>query len=141
MSSTSFHAATFTVESASDSIGNAAIIVVGGVPDHLLNNKITNLDRVDNLLDLVALNPQPLPPEPPDITFAIASQIDNLSDLVALNPQPLPPEPPDRTFGISFGISKQLDNPLDLVGLNPQPLPPRELFGSVSGNVLFRFGH
>lgn len=33
----------------------------------------------------VALNPQPLPPEPPDRFGA-----------VALNPQPLPPEPPDR---------------------------------------------
>jgi hypothetical protein len=35
-------------------------------------------------LSWVALNPQPLPPGPPD----------RLS-LVALNPQPLPPGPPD----------------------------------------------
>ena len=45
-------------------------------------------------VDLVALNPQPLPP---DATI----------NLVALNPQPLPP-----------------DATIELVALNPQPLPP-----------------
>jgi hypothetical protein len=35
-------------------------------------------------LDAVALNPQPLPPEPPPPDLS----------LVALNPQPLPPGPP-----------------------------------------------
>ncbi len=61
-------------------------------------------------VDLVALNPQPLPPNadiklvslnpqplPPDATI----------ELVALNPQPLPP-----------------DATINLVALNPQPLPP-----------------
>ena len=45
-------------------------------------------------VNLVALNPQPLPP---DATI----------NLVALNPQPLPPK-----------------TTIDFVALNPQPLPP-----------------
>ena len=51
-------------------------------------------------IDLVELNPQPLPP---DATIR----------LIALNPQPLPP-----------------DATIELVALNPQPLPPgSELVG------------
>jgi len=40
--------------------------------------------------DLGALNPQPLPPEPPP-ALGRAALRSSLFDLVALNPQPLPP--------------------------------------------------
>ena len=42
---------------------------------------------VQNMVDAVALNPQPLPP---DVERLLRSFV----DAVALNPQPLPPEPP-----------------------------------------------
>jgi hypothetical protein len=79
-----------------------------------------------------ALNPQPLPPEPPPegwqglMNSLIDSVALNPQPLppgrtrwleVALNPQPLPPEPPDSG-------PRQLQNMLDTTALNPQPLPP-----------------
>jgi hypothetical protein len=42
---------------------------------------------VQNVIDAVGLNPQPLPP-------AIARLLRSFIDAVALNPQPLPPDPP-----------------------------------------------
>lgn len=63
-----------------------------------------------NALTLRALNPQPLPPEPPP--EKIVGRVSNLN-LRALNPQPLPPDPPpDRIRN------------MNLRALNPQPLPP-----------------
>ncbi|MDX6692357.1 MAG: hypothetical protein QOG15_3814 [Solirubrobacteraceae bacterium] len=49
---------------------------------------------VHSVLDAVALNPQPLPPEPPP--EALGSIIKLIGDAVALNPQPLPPGPGDH---------------------------------------------
>jgi hypothetical protein len=46
---------------------------------------------VHSLLDAVALNPQPLPPDPPP--EALSSIVKLIGDAVALNPQPLPPGP------------------------------------------------
>lgn len=61
-------------------------------------------------LDLVGLNPQPLPPRE--------------FDQVMLNPQPLPPR-------------QMMMSRMDRVALNPQPLPPKEmtLFDSLPGAV------
>jgi hypothetical protein len=46
---------------------------------------------VTSLLDAVALNPQPLPPDPPPELERIGAIIAAVQDLVALNPQPIPP--------------------------------------------------
>jgi hypothetical protein len=62
--------------------------------------------------DWVELNPQPLPPTPPDAGLAGTA---NTLWKVAINPQPLPPGPPDAV-GASDILSK--------VAINPQPLPP-----------------
>ena len=62
-------------------------------------------------VDLVALNPQPLPPDANIKLVALNPQPlppDATIELVALNPQPLPPQAT-----------------INLVALNPQPLPPR----------------
>ena len=62
-------------------------------------------------VDLVALNPQPLPPDAKIKLVALNPQPlppDATIELVALNPQPLPPQAT-----------------INLVALNPQPLPPR----------------
>ena len=61
---------------------------------------------VGSVIDLVALNPQPLPPKTQQI---LASVI----DAVALNPQPLPPK-----------VAEALRSVVDAVSLNPQPEPP-----------------
>lgn len=50
---------------------------------------------VHSLLDAVALNPQPLPPEPPPEAVRVQAIIQLVGDAVALNPQPLPPGPGD----------------------------------------------
>ena len=42
---------------------------------------------LQSVIDAVALNPQPLPPQFQDI-------FQSFVDAVALNPQPLPPDPP-----------------------------------------------
>ena len=55
---------------------------------------------LQNVVDALALNPQPLPP----------GTVEKLSDALKLNPQPLPPE--------------NLRSILDVVALNPQPIPP-----------------
>jgi hypothetical protein len=47
---------------------------------------------VQNVIDAVGLNPQPLPP-------AIARLLRSFIDAVALNPQPLPPDPPPERGG------------------------------------------
>ncbi len=49
---------------------------------------------VNAVLDAVALNPQPLPPEPPPEAVRVQAIVRLVRDAVALNPQPLPPEPP-----------------------------------------------
>jgi hypothetical protein len=62
------------------------------------------------------LNPQPLPPDPPPEGRFL--QQANPGQDVMLNPQPLPPDPPPE------GKFLQLANPGQDVMLNPQPLPP-----------------
>jgi hypothetical protein len=49
---------------------------------------------VTSVIDAVALNPQPLPPEPPPEALRAGAIIQLVIDAVALNPQPLPPGPP-----------------------------------------------
>jgi hypothetical protein len=63
---------------------------------------------IGNGVERVALNPQPLPPGPPE-------------NLAALNPQPLPPR--ERAAS-----SRALLRPGDAVAFNPQPDPPRDPF-------------
>ena len=46
---------------------------------------------VTSVVDAVALNPQPLPPEPPPEADRMAAIIAVVRDVVALNPQPIPP--------------------------------------------------
>jgi len=69
----------------------------------------------------VMLNPQPLPPGPPEDNGIII--VSGMGDSVSLNPQPLPPKYLKRKKLQSFG---------DTVSLNPQPLPPK-LFFSFGG--------
>ncbi|HEY3020539.1 MAG TPA: hypothetical protein VGJ32_10120 [Solirubrobacteraceae bacterium] len=107
-----------------------------------------------HLGDLVALNPQPLPPGPPDkispvalnpqplpphpdeasIIAKLRPQIGDLvaklphrGDEVALNPQPLPPGPPDKAGEVALNPQPLPPGPDDIspVALNPQPLPPQ----------------
>ena len=86
---------------------------------------LTAADIHAHLGELVALNPQPLPP------------VDGgrRADLVALNPQPLPPV--DGGHLAASDLNPQplpprwLDETVrahlfDAVALNPQPLPPKE---------------
>jgi len=61
---------------------------------------------VGSVIDLVALNPQPLPPKTRQI-------LDAVIDAVALNPQPLPPK-----------VADALRSVLGAVSLHPQPEPP-----------------
>ena len=61
---------------------------------------------VGSVIDLVALNPQPLPPKTRQI-------LDSVIDAVALNPQPLPPK-----------VAEALRAVVGAVSLNPQPEPP-----------------
>ncbi|MGH2839910.1 MAG: hypothetical protein ACRDKY_03690 [Solirubrobacteraceae bacterium] len=44
-----------------------------------------------SLLDAVALNPQPLPPDPPPEALRVQAIVALVRDAVALNPQPIPP--------------------------------------------------
>lgn len=67
---------------------------------------IAGLRKWTNPVDMVALNPQPLPLR--------GKRFTNPGDWVILNPQPLPPR------------ATRFVNPGDRVVLNPQPLPPRE---------------
>ncbi len=46
---------------------------------------------VSSTIDAVALNPQPLPPDPPPEALRAGAIIKLVGDAVALNPQPLPP--------------------------------------------------
>lgn len=62
-----------------------------------------------SLSDLVALNPQPLPPK----------EIGRRFDLASLNPQPLPPGPPDEMFGRHL---VQMAYLADTLGLELRPL-------------------
>jgi len=73
--------------------------------------------------DKVSLNPQPLPPGPPDPDRKVTAA----GDKVSLNPQPLPPGPPDpdrkaKTAGDASKVTST--KKIDKVTLNPQPLPP-----------------
>jgi hypothetical protein len=74
----------------------------------------------------VALNPQPLPPEPPDIFTRLP---DVLADVlgrggeVSLNPQPLPPGPADIFTRLPDVLADALGRGGE-VSLNPQPSPP-----------------
>lgn len=83
--------------------------------------------------DLVALNPQPLPPgvsstidepspEPQFAGIAAASEFDPGVDPVALNPQPLPPQ----ESNLRDSASGVLWSRFDAVALEPQPLPWNE---------------
>jgi hypothetical protein len=64
---------------------------------------------------LQALNPQPLPPQPPDRN----------KELTALNPQPLPPNPPpDKRKRLSKLNDAAIHGSANQDALNPQPLPP-----------------
>ena len=84
--------------------------------DEAIVNEIRELSRglsderaqamVRSVLDLVALNPQPLPPKTTQI-------LDSVIDAVALNPQPLPPK-----------VAAAMRSVVDAVSLNPQPEPP-----------------
>ena len=66
----------------------------------------------------VMLNPQPLPPGPPDPDSIRSSVIGKVAD--DLNPQPLPPGPPSDRDGLHI----DLRDLFAAVALNPQPLPP-----------------
>src|SRR5262249_28804956 len=70
-----------------------------------------------NLSD-VMLNPQPLPPGPPDPDGIRSDMVTKVAD--DLNPQPLPPGPPPDPDGVKF----DLRDLFAAVALNPQPLPP-----------------
>lgn len=64
--------------------------------------------------EYVALNPQPLPPEPPpDLSSAYEE--------VALNPQPLPPEPPEVT---PFAAEAAPADDLSAPGVQPPVVEP-----------------
>jgi hypothetical protein len=67
--------------------------------------------------ELAALNPQPLPPNPPDPPKM--GLVGKNLDRVAINPQPLPPK-----TGLA---GKNLDW---VTLLNPQPLPPKTGLGA-----------
>jgi hypothetical protein len=107
-------------------------------------------------VDLVALNPQPLPPDATIKLVALNPQPlppDATIELVALNPQPLPPEatinlvalnPQPLPPGVSINLVALNPQPLppkatiDFVALNPQPLPPNGIlyFVAVSAGPL-----
>jgi len=80
------------------------------------------------------LNPQPLPPGPPQEKFttykinpALNSAIANRRNLAALNPQPLPPGPPQEKLiahNTNRALTTSFANRGNLAALNPQPLPP-----------------
>ena len=79
-------------------------------------------------INLVGLNPQPLPPDATITLLAPGPQPlppDATINLVALNPQPIPP-------GARINLVALNPQPLvaggsiDFVALNPQPLPPGE---------------
>lgn len=108
-------------------------------------------------LDRVALNPQPLPPDPPPqmldrmlqkskqemMKRAAPELVRQLFDYAALNPQPLPPRAQsgnglfDRVNKGALnpqplpprsGLSTPFNGRFDKSALNPQPLPPRVAF-------------
>ena len=87
-------------------------------------------------VDLVALNPQPLPPNADIKLVSLNPQPlppDARIELVALNPQPLPP---DATINL-VALNPQPLPPganIRLVALNPQPLPPRSTVDFVALN-------
>ena len=72
-----------------------------GHPDGALLDEISALagrlsdERARNLLtssiEAVALNPQPLPPDPPPEADRISAILGLVKDAVMLNPQPIPP--------------------------------------------------
>jgi IstB-like ATP binding protein len=87
-------------------------------------------------VNLVALNPQPLPPDASINLVALNPQPlppDATIELVALNPQPLPPE---TTINLVL-LNPQPLPPgvrIKLVALNPQPLPPKATIDFVALN-------
>jgi hypothetical protein len=87
-------------------------------------------------VDLVALNPQPLPPDASIKLVALNPQPlppDATIELVTLNPQPLPPE---TTINLVM-LNPQPLPPgvrIKLVALNPQPLPPKATIDFVALN-------
>jgi hypothetical protein len=87
-------------------------------------------------VDLVALNPQPLPPDASINLVALNPQPlppDATIELVTLNPQPLPPE---TTINLVM-LNPQPLPPgvrIKLVALNPQPLPPKATIDFVALN-------
>jgi hypothetical protein len=87
-------------------------------------------------VNLVALNPQPLPPDAAINLVALNPQPlppDARIELVALNPQPLPPE---ATINL-VALNPQPLPPgvrIRLVALNPQPLPPKATIDFIALN-------
>jgi hypothetical protein len=76
---------------------------------------MTGFRLAAHLLDARALNPQPLPPEPPVEDMASLVSPSKL-DLVALNPQPLPPGPPDDWFSLDAPLLDLHDACVHLFG-------------------------
>lgn len=74
--------------------------------------------KLNDLVEAVGLNPQPLPPGPDDHR-ELARKLPRHGDLVLLNPQPLPPGPDDYRQ-----LLRDLARQEEEVGLNLQPLPP-----------------
>ena len=87
--------------------GSSPSIIKQEAPLSLILNHARGsaLNGAFDYLDWVALNPQPLPPDPPtdDAVKSIHDHVISQASLykpsdvltrVALNPQPLPPEPP-----------------------------------------------
>jgi hypothetical protein len=64
---------------------------------------------VDDPSEYVALNPQPLPPDPPPDRFEYSHVFDP-SEYVALNPQPLPPDPPPDRFEYSHVLDPGMES-------------------------------
>jgi hypothetical protein len=83
--------------------------------------------RLGNPANLVALNPQPLPPKLGFDLVAVDRVMQDLSspdDLVSLNPQPLPPKVSLDLQAVD-SVMQDMGSLGDAVWLNPQPLPPK----------------
>ena len=76
---------------------------------------------LDNPIDSVALNPQPLPPK--DGYELSSERLDNPIDSVALNPQPLPPRD-----GYEYSYEWPLDDTIDPMGPLASALLDSSLF-------------
>ena len=79
-------------------------------------------------IDLVELNPQPLPPDAEINLVALNPQPlppDATIELVALNPQPLPPQAKINLVALNPQPLPPAVK-INLVALNPQPLPPQD---------------